>query len=560
MPLGNESMSHSQPNPDEANDNGPISAGQGPGQAPMFQGPYEGFHSSQGNPSVNHGLMHPQANPPNQGSHWPNPYDVIPPETSGNVGQLGNNPDNKMVYHSHHVHHMMPHTQPSAQHGWYGHQGGQMMNNHFIHDPHQQPDSMMMMGYHHGHQDLNKNPNYMMPPPQQQQQQIIQQPQQQHIPLPQAQPNVPAQHQHPIKSEIQSVSKKPAHPPKKQPQRAKRQQKQKPVNKKIKSGTKTEENWNISVDDVDNSEDDDDDDDDEDDLIDSDEDDVELENKNSTGVKTKNRNGPEFAKVTGKKSPKKSADKVKKSTDISKLDDNAKEVAIRFKSGCECQDQNCFEGLDPENVSRHRLNIAELSKLEHDMYLMGVTVASIENTEENHRQKERKRLRAKYRFMGKEVCLSAFLYLDNTTLHQLKSIRKHVKFHGVTPRIHGNHRKKPHNTFSLDIYQYATRFLQSYFEIHSAKDVGRKKGLIYLSSGMTCKKIHSEYIDYCRIHIPDSKTMGYSTFRHFIKEQFPNLRFQKEENSSNASNRIDSLEHPRQKNSKAESQAITFMC
>jgi hypothetical protein len=33
------------------------------------------------------------------------------------------------------------------------------------------------------------------------------------------------------------------------------------------------------------------------------------------------------------------------------------------------------------------------------MYLMGVTMACLENTEENHRQKERKRLRSKYRFM-----------------------------------------------------------------------------------------------------------------------------------------------------------------
>ncbi len=31
-----------------------------------------------------------------------------------------------------------------------------------------------------------------------------------------------------------------------------------------------------------------------------------------------------------------------------------------------------FLGLDPESVSRHRLNIAELTKLEHDMYLVSV--------------------------------------------------------------------------------------------------------------------------------------------------------------------------------------------
>ena len=60
----------------------------------------------------------------------------------------------------------------------------------------------------------------------------------------------------------------------------------------------------------------------------------------------------------------------------------------------------------------------------------------------------------------RDVCLAAFLYLEHTTLHQLKMVRKHIRDHGCTPKEHGNHRKRPHNVFSLDIYQTATKFLQ----------------------------------------------------------------------------------------------------
>ena len=84
--------------------------------------------------------------------------------------------------------------------------------------------------------------------------------------------------------------------------------------------------------------------------------------------------------------------------DISKLDENVREVALRLQKGCECQEQNCFDGFDSEAVYKHRLNIDELSKLEHDMYLMGITMACMESPDETNRHKERKRLRAKYRF------------------------------------------------------------------------------------------------------------------------------------------------------------------
>ena len=163
---------------------------------------------------------------------------------------------------------------------------------------------------------------------------------------------------------------------------------------------------------------------------------------------------------------------------------------------------------------------------------MGVTMACLANPEETSRHKERKRLRASYVFQGKKVCLDAFLYLENCTHYQLKAIRKHVMVNGVTPRVHGNHGKKPPNTFPLDTYQHAAAFLQSYISRYSPNSNTPKKPNkqgksppVYLPADITRKKIHNAYKEYCEHFEPDVKVMGYSSFRHFMKEQFPNVKF-----------------------------------
>lgn len=226
------------------------------------------------------------------------------------------------------------------------------------------------------------------------------------------------------------------------------------------------------------------------------------------------------------------ADLLAEGIDPTKLEENSEQVRERFEKGCECEGDNCFKNMNPEFVFRHRLNIAELTKNEHDLYLMGVTMACLANPEETSRHKERKRLRASYVFQGKKVCLDAFLYLENCTHYQLKAIRKHVMLNGVTPRVHGNHGKKPPNTFPLDTYQHAAAFLSSYISRYSPNSNTPKKlnksgksPPVYLPADITRKKIHNAYKEYCEHFEPDVKVMGYSSFRHFMKEQFPNVKF-----------------------------------
>lgn len=81
------------------------------------------------------------------------------------------------------------------------------------------------------------------------------------------------------------------------------------------------------------------------------------------------------------------------------LEASVEQVVERFAQGCECRDgESCFANINPESAYRHRLNIAELTRSEHDMYLMGVTMASLSNPEETARRTERKRLHTQYVF------------------------------------------------------------------------------------------------------------------------------------------------------------------
>lgn len=215
-----------------------------------------------------------------------------------------------------------------------------------------------------------------------------------------------------------------------------------------------------------------------------------------------------------KKPPNENKDKETASTT---LESSANEVNARLMAGCECQG-SCFKDLQADGVYRHRLNIAELTKQEHDMYLMGVTMACLANRNETNRHKERIRQRASYVFQGKRVCLDAFLYLENVTHYHLKRIRRHVMVNGVVPRVHGNVRKKPHNALSLDMYKFAEMFVKNELQQQHKNDL-HKTNLVINEPRIN---LYQKFRTDC---IPKGKTMSYSTFRHFLKKQFPHVRF-----------------------------------
>eukprot|EP00096_Caligus_rogercresseyi_P002928 TRINITY_DN15323_c0_g1_i1.p1 TRINITY_DN15323_c0_g1~~TRINITY_DN15323_c0_g1_i1.p1 ORF type:complete len:265 (-),score=57.92 TRINITY_DN15323_c0_g1_i1:388-1182(-) len=208
------------------------------------------------------------------------------------------------------------------------------------------------------------------------------------------------------------------------------------------------------------------------------------------------------------------------------------EVLNRFRSGCPCVSQekkNCFSELDPVIVHAHRLNVADLSREELDMYLMGLLTASLRHPGLTSRKKERTRLKTDYFFFGKELCLDAFLYVQNTNRYQIKSLRKHLMTQGLSPRVHGNAGKRPQNAFSLSEYEKVRGFLKDYLE--SVRIPSCNSGVLLLPSYFNAKRIHSVYTDNFSSSAADEKNshslMSYTTFRRFLSEQFPSLKYDK---------------------------------
>jgi len=160
------------------------------------------------------------------------------------------------------------------------------------------------------------------------------------------------------------------------------------------------------------------------------------------------------------------------------------------------------------------------------MYLMGIMMASLANPKATSKQKERQRNRNKYIFQGKEVCQEAFLYVENVTIYQLKSIRSHVLEQGVVARVHKNKGKRPHNVLELDHYQLAHRFVEDLLEKERGGQVGKKRTCL---ADLTCKKLHTRYLKYFSDLGMDSKVMAYSTFRNFVHQRFPQLKFNSKE-------------------------------
>jgi hypothetical protein len=212
----------------------------------------------------------------------------------------------------------------------------------------------------------------------------------------------------------------------------------------------------------------------------------------------------------------------KETAGLTKLETNYQQVEKRLAQGCHCLN-NCLEGLKAEAVFKHRLNIAELAKNEHDMYLMGVTVSCLGNRQETNRHKERQKQHPNYSYQGRRVCLEAFSYLENVTQYHLKQIRMHVLRHGVSTRTHGNLGKKPHNAFSLDMYKAVVAFVKSFISRHSGMS-GNIHGTIVIHG----ESVTSCYRAYKQQYAGTTANfLGYSTFRDFLVKQFPNLKLVK---------------------------------
>ena len=157
------------------------------------------------------------------------------------------------------------------------------------------------------------------------------------------------------------------------------------------------------------------------------------------------------------------------------------EVIASFMSqGCGCN-KKCNSQFTTEYVTSMRATCAELSHSELDMAILGqlsafVNTSAEVSTASRHKESERKKSYTSFLHQGKPVCSRMFQFLHGIGIKRLKNLTKAVKENGLTPRVHGNTKRKPKHALSYTTTEFVVRFLFNYAEQNALVLPGRVPG------------------------------------------------------------------------------------
>ena len=157
------------------------------------------------------------------------------------------------------------------------------------------------------------------------------------------------------------------------------------------------------------------------------------------------------------------------------------EVIASFMSqGCGCN-KKCNSQFTTEYVTSMRATCAELSHSELDMAILGqlsafVNTSAEVSTASRHKERERKKSYTSFLHQGKPVCSRMFQFLHGIGIKRLKNLTKAVKENGLTPRVHGNTKRKPKHALSYTTTEFVVRFLFNYAEQNALVLPGRVPG------------------------------------------------------------------------------------
>ena len=109
---------------------------------------------------------------------------------------------------------------------------------------------------------------------------------------------------------------------------------------------------------------------------------------------------------------------------------------------------------------------------ELDMVILGQLQAfsntsSAVSVQARHRETERQKFYTSFSHQGMPVCSKMFRFLHGIGETRLKSLSRHLRQSGLTPRTHGNVKRKPAHALSFLSIKYIVTFIHNYAEQHA---------------------------------------------------------------------------------------------
>ena len=151
------------------------------------------------------------------------------------------------------------------------------------------------------------------------------------------------------------------------------------------------------------------------------------------------------------------------------------EEVIRFlNTGCGCSGgvngSPCSESISKEAIVFNHNNCKELSSTELDMVILANIQASDHGEQHCSKAggKRKRRSRCSFHYM--------FLFLYCVSHSRFRSLKEHYGNHGITPRMHGNTKKRPSNALPYTVVADITAFISNYVEENAIELPGRIPG------------------------------------------------------------------------------------
>ena len=199
----------------------------------------------------------------------------------------------------------------------------------------------------------------------------------------------------------------------------------------------------------------------------------------------------------------------------------------RFEKGCGCS-LDCFSDFTVGEVADVRLSLKLLSKSERDMFLLGKLQTFYEPPGEGSAHPRPKRVRLVYAYDSRELCEGAFCFIHGVGDFSLRSLKKHLRDKGVTPRVHGNKGKKPAHAHTRADILSVLSFIHQYAKVNGLPQPAPPRGragqpLLYLPASQNKKSVYCEYERACASS--NKSPVGYRSFRNIWRRCLPWIRF-----------------------------------
>lgn len=222
------------------------------------------------------------------------------------------------------------------------------------------------------------------------------------------------------------------------------------------------------------------------------------------------------------------SDEPSTSVDLDRSVEDQKEEAIvrEYFDGSPCcslgpNKSACWTLFGRERLLAARQESMDLDKKDLDMAVLATlratrTLTSTPSTSA--------RASIKYQYGGIQICKAAFMFVHAIGARRLKNLISHYDENGLSERVHGNIRKRPHNRTDGEEIQKIKEFIERFADNHALPLPGRLPThkdyrVMLLPSDMSKSAVYRFYVKACETE--QSNRVSRRTFENIWKELCP---------------------------------------